>query len=142
MRRAARECPKAVRSVRYAATLAAESPRSTERWSRYVGRSRSRKRETGRGRAGGCPSAFGAVAIGDLWLAGGLRRQPVHDLEDLVILEDVVALFAGAENRVHELGAGLESPGLEPALDVRESAHRADLDDLVAAHHRGRNVGV
>src|SRR5262245_66650671 len=120
MRRAARECPKAVRSVRYAATLAAESPRSTERWSRYVGRSRSRKRVAARGRAGGCPSVFGAVAIGDLWLAGGLRRQPVHDLEDLVILEDMVALLARAEDRIHELGAGLEAARLEPALAVGE----------------------
>ena len=43
--------------------------------------------------------------------------------------------LAAPEDRVDELRARLDAAVLEPALDVGEAAHRADLDHLVAADH-------
>src|SRR2546423_2156574 len=51
-------------------------------------------------------------------------------------------MFRGVEHRLDEVGSRLDTALLEPEDDVRLAAHRADLDDLLAAEELGGNTGV
>src|SRR5919109_1521544 len=69
--------------------------------------------------------------------ACGPGRGPLHDSDHVGLRKKAVTLLGPLEDGLDEFWAWCDAALLEPVNDVRFAAHRADVDDLLAAEELG-----
>src|SRR6266446_3536617 len=72
----------------------------------------------------------------------GLRGSNLDQPPYLFVGEDCVALLGAIEYSLDAVRGGLDAVPAEPEYDVGSSAHRPDLDHLLAVQHSCRHAGI